>query len=70
MVPVFPSGIMVDIGFWRFIYHIRNNIWAHQEEKFLQMKNDKPCMVNYETALLTWISHHKDEDVKLLQIIA
>ena len=45
-------------------------MWAHQEEKFLQKKNDKACMVNYETALLTWISHHKDEDVKLLQIVA
>lgn len=45
-------------------------MWAHQEEKFLQKKNDKACMVNYETALLTWISHHKDDDVKLLQIIA
>ena len=33
-------------------------------------ENDKACLVNYETALLTWISHHKDNDVKLLQIIA
>lgn len=44
-------------------------MWAHQEEKFLQKKNDKACVVNYETALLTQISHLKDEDVKLLQII-
>lgn len=45
-------------------------MWAHQEEKFLQKKNDKACVVNYETALLTQISHLKDEDFKLLQIIA